>query len=110
MGNRKMEHKSPNKQNSEQRCCECAGRRYLVSGEVDEEAGLGLQVLATGEADAVPEELQRRVDEGQQADGNDVPDKQTDINWLDEKSGEAWPDREGRERERRRRCADLYSS
>ena len=75
-------------------------QRYLVSGEVDEEAGLGLQVLATSEADAVPEELQRHVDEGQQADGNDVPDKQTDINLLDEKSGEARPDREGRERER----------
>jgi hypothetical protein len=36
----------------------------LVSGEVNEEAGLGLQVLATCEADAVAEQLQRRVDEG----------------------------------------------
>ena len=63
--------------------------RYLIPGEVDEEAGLGLQVLAAGEADAVPEELQRRVDEGQQTDGNDVPDKQTDVNSSDEKNREA---------------------
>jgi hypothetical protein len=47
----------------------------LVPGEVDEEAGLGLQVLAAGEADGVPEQLQRRVNEGQQPDGHDVPDK-----------------------------------
>ena len=52
------------------------GAADLVPGEVDEEAGLGLQVLAAGEADAVPEQLQRRVDEGQQPDGDDVPDKE----------------------------------
>ena len=51
------------------------GAADLVPGEVDEEAGLGLQVLAAGEADAVPEQLQRRVDEGQQPDGDDVPGK-----------------------------------
>ena len=41
------------------------GAADLVPGEVDEEAGLGLQVLAAGEAHAVAEQLQRRVDEGQ---------------------------------------------
>jgi hypothetical protein len=41
------------------------GAADLVPGEVEEEAGLGLQVLAAGEADAVAEQLQRRVDEGQ---------------------------------------------
>lgn len=51
------------------------GAADLVPGEVDDEAGLGLQVLAAGEADAVPEQLQRRVDEGQEPDGHDVPDK-----------------------------------
>lgn len=68
------------KQNSEQGVyCDCendrgvVGGSDLVPGEVDDEAGLGLQVLAAGESDAVPEQLQRRVDEGQEPDGHDVP-------------------------------------
>ena len=93
-------------------------QRYLIPGEVDEEAGLGLQVLAAGEADAMPEELQRRVDEGQQTDGNDVPDKQTDVNSSDGKNREAHKSLHGRpngqtEKAKDRggkRRAHLYSS
>ena len=65
-GEQEMEQESP-KQSSEQAASIAGGTGAadLVPGEVDEEAGLGLQVLAAGEAHAVAEQLQRRVDEGQ---------------------------------------------
>jgi hypothetical protein len=49
----------------------------LVPGEVEEEAGPELQVLAAGEPDGQPDQLQRGVDEGQQPDRDDVPSNPT---------------------------------
>ena len=49
----------------------------LVSGEVDEEADVSLEVLAAVEPDAVPHQLQRGVDERQQRDGDDVPESRS---------------------------------